>query len=75
MKPKKRVWNLGLPEGADKDQFLKIAFVIGNIYWFKRENSFILGTNFRITPLFQCGRGTCWKQTTFEVINHEAIRD
>jgi hypothetical protein len=25
---------------------------IGNVYWFKRENSFVLGTNFRITPLF-----------------------
>ncbi|MEO8532828.1 MAG: DNA primase [Flavobacterium sp.] len=67
---KKEFQILGLPEGADKDQFLTDRFCeIGNVYWFKRENSFIIGTNFRIIPLFHV-EGRADNKRLCEVINH-----
>lgn len=67
---KKEFQILGLPEGADKDQFLTDRFCeIGNVYWFKRENSFIIGTNFRIVPLFHV-EGRSDNKRLCEVINH-----
>ncbi|MEZ0182625.1 DNA primase [Flavobacterium oncorhynchi] len=67
---KKEFQILGLPEGADKDQFLKDRFCeVGNVYHFKRDNAFILGTNFRITPLFHV-EGRAENKRLCEVINH-----
>lgn len=67
---KKEFQILGLPEGADKDQFLRDRFCeIGNVYWFKRDNSFIIGTNFRITALFHV-EGRADNKRLCEVINN-----
>jgi len=60
----------GLPEGADKDQYLTDRFCeIGNMYWFNRGESFIIGTNFRIIPLFHV-EGRADNKRLCEVINH-----
>jgi hypothetical protein len=40
------------------------------VYWFKRENSFVLGTNFRITPLFML-EGRAENKRLCEVINNK----
>jgi DNA primase len=67
---KKEYQSLNLPEGADKDQYLTDRFCeIGNVYWFRRDNSFILGTNFRIIPLFHV-EGRADNKRLCEVINH-----
>jgi DNA primase len=61
---------LGLPEGANKDQYLEDRFCeIGNVYWFRRDNHFILGTNFRMVPLFHV-EGRADNKRLCEVINH-----
>ena len=66
---KKEFQVLGLPEGANKDQYLTDRFCeIGNVYWFKRENSFIIGTNFRMIPLFHV-EGRADNKRLCEVIN------
>ena len=46
--------DLGLPPGADFEEFKKYRFcTIGNSCWFQgRNGSFLKGTNYRITPLF-----------------------
>ena len=46
--------DLGLPPGADFEEFKKYRFcTIGNSCWFQgRSGSFFKGTNYRITPLF-----------------------
>lgn len=46
--------DLGLPPGADFDEFKNHRFcTIGNSCWFQNRNgSFFKGTNYRITPLF-----------------------
>ncbi|UOX32396.1 DNA primase [Flavobacterium sediminilitoris] len=46
--------DLGLPEGADFEEFKKFRFcTIENACWFQgRSGSFFKGTNYRITPLF-----------------------
>lgn len=68
---KKEFQVLGLPEGADKDQYLTDRFCeIGNVYWFKRENSFVVGTNFRITPLFHV-EGRADNKRLCEVVNNK----
>lgn len=67
---KKEYQVLGLPEGANKDQYLADRFCeIGNQYWFRRDNSFIVGTNFRITPLFHV-EGRADNKRLCEVVNH-----
>jgi DNA primase catalytic core len=44
---------LGLPKGADQEQFLKDRFcIVGNSYHFTKGNGFYQGTQFKITPLF-----------------------
>lgn len=66
---KKEFQVLGLPEGANKDQYLTDRFCeIGNVYWFKRENSFIIGTNFRMIPLFHV-EGRADNKRLCEVVN------
>ena len=47
-------FDLGLPEGADFEEFKNYRFcTIGNSCWFQNRNgSFFKGTNYRITPLF-----------------------
>lgn len=44
---------LGLPKGADYKQFLEKGYVTheNNVY-FRSKNSFVKGSNYRITPLF-----------------------
>jgi len=60
---------LGLPEGADKDQYLKDRFCeIGNAYWFRKEGGFMKGTNFRVVPLFHV-EGRMDNKRLCEVIN------
>ena len=46
--------DLGLPPGADFEEFKKYRFcTIGNSCWLQgRNGSFLKGTNYRITPLF-----------------------
>jgi DNA primase catalytic core len=45
--------HLGLPKGADKNQFMKDRFAIcGSTYFFQGKDGFFKGTNFKITPLF-----------------------
>jgi DNA primase len=67
---KKEFQSLNLPDGADKDQYLEDRFCeIGNVYWFRRDNHFILGTNFRIVPLFHV-EGRADNKRLCEVINH-----
>ena len=68
---KKEYEVLGLPEGADKDQYLKDRFcVIGNSYWFRKDNnSFIKGTNFRAEALFHID-GTRENKRLCEITNH-----
>lgn len=61
--------NLGLPAGADKDQYLKDRFCeIKNTYWFKKDSGFMVGTNFRIVPLFHV-EGRQENKRLCEVIN------
>ncbi len=44
---------LGLPKGADMDQYMKDRFAIaGNCYHFQGKDGFFKGTNFKMTPLF-----------------------
>lgn len=44
---------LGLPEGAEAEQFLKDRFCeIGNSYHFQSREGFFEGTNFKVDPLF-----------------------
>jgi DNA primase len=60
---------LGLPEGADKDQYLTDRFCeVKNTYWFKRDGGFMQGTNFRIIPLFHV-EGRQDNKRLCEVIN------
>lgn len=68
---KKEFQILGLPEGADKDQYLTDRFCeVGNVYWFRRENTFVLGTNFRMMPLFHV-EGRADNKRLCEVINNQ----
>lgn len=43
---------LGLPEGADHEQYLKDRFcIIKNQYWFTKGDGWFPGTQFRLTPI------------------------
>lgn len=60
---------LGLPEGADKDQFLRDRFcVVENAYWFRRDSNFMRGTNFRAEALFHV-EGRKENKRLCEIIN------
>lgn len=66
---KKEFEVLGLPEGADKDQYLTDRFCeIGNTYYFNDGNGFKKGTNFRMIPLFHV-EGRKDNKRLCEVIN------
>lgn len=66
---KKEYEVLGLPEGADKDQYLIDRFCeIGNTYYFNDGNGFKKGTNFRMIPLFHV-EGRKDNKRLCEVIN------
>lgn len=44
---------LGLPKGADMDQFLNDRFaVVDNTYYFQGKDGFFKGTNHKVNPLF-----------------------
>ncbi|WP_340074509.1 DNA primase [Leptobacterium sp. I13] len=61
--------HLGLPKGADKDQFVKDRFAVcGNTYFFQGNNGFFKGTNFKITPLFHI-YGRADNKRLCEVVN------
>ena len=60
---------LGLPEGADPEQFLKDRFAeVKNSYYFQSTNGFFQGTNFKITPLFHI-KGRKENKRLCEIIN------
>lgn len=60
---------LGLPEGADQEQFLKDRFcIVGNSYHFTKGDGFFQGTQFKITPLFHI-KGKKENKRLCEVIN------
>lgn len=62
---------LGLPKGADKEQYLKDRYCeIGNAYFFQGETGFFKGTNFKITPLFHV-EGKAENKRLFEMINED----
>lgn len=62
---------LGLPKGADKEQYLKDRYCeIGNSYHFQGETGFFKGTNFKITPLFHV-EGKAENKRLFEMINED----
>lgn len=43
---------LGLPEGADPEQYMKDKFcIIKNQYWFTKGDGWFPGTQFRLTPI------------------------
>ena len=45
--------NLGLPEGADPEQYLRDRFaIVGNSYYFSGKDGFFKGSNCKVTPLF-----------------------
>ncbi len=68
---KKEVQILGLPEGADKDQYLEDRFcVIGNAYYFHNGTGFFKGTNHRIEPLFHI-EGKSDNKRLCEIINEK----
>lgn len=61
---------LGLPEGADKDEYLKHRFCqIENTYWFNNGGTFYRGTNFRVEALFHV-EGRQDNKRLCEVINN-----
>lgn len=65
----KEVSLLGLPKGADPDQYLADRFCeIGNRYHFHNGTSFFVGTNFRMVPLFHV-EGKMDNKRLCEVIN------
>ena len=66
--------NLGLPEGADFDEFKTNRYcTIGNACWFQSSNgSFFKGTNFRITALFHVP-GVEKNKRICEVVNEQGI--
>lgn len=60
---------LGLPEGADQEQFLKDRFcIVNNSYHFTKGDGFFQGTQFKITPLFHI-KGKKENKRLCEVIN------
>ncbi|WP_417365967.1 DNA primase [Flavobacterium beibuense] len=69
---------LGLPEGANKDQYLEDLFCeIGNSYHFNNGNGFFLGTNFKVEPLFHV-KGKTDNKRLCEVTNtlgHKCLID
>jgi len=66
---KKELSILGLPAGADKDQYLEDRFCeIGNRYHFHNGQTFFAGTNFRMTALFHV-EGKMDNKRLCEVIN------
>lgn len=66
---KSTMQQLGLPEGADHEQFLKDRFCeVGNQYYFQGRNGFFPGTNCKITPLFHI-QGKRDNKRLCEVIN------
>jgi len=61
--------DLGLPEGADPEEFLKTGFcTIGNAYWFRSKDGFFMGTNYRVTPLFHVA-GNIENKRLCEIVN------
>lgn len=65
---------LGLPKGADYKQFLDKGYVTHeNNVFFRGKNSFIKGSNFRITPLFHV-YGKSENKRLCEVINDRGIK-
>lgn len=60
---------LGLPEGADQEQFLKDRFCeVGNSYYFTKGDGFFKGTQFKITPLFHI-KGRKENKRLCEIVN------
>lgn len=60
---------LGLPEGADLEQFIRDRFAeVGNQYYFRNKDSFFPGTNCKITPLFHI-KGKRDNKRLCEIIN------
>lgn len=52
-KGKETLQSLGLPKGADVDFYLQHRFcVVGNQYYFEKNNSFSPGTNWTLNPLY-----------------------
>ena len=65
---------LGLPKGSDYKQFLDKGYVTHeNNVFFRGKNSFIKGSNFRITPLFHV-YGKSENKRLCEVINDRGIK-
>ncbi|WP_064968040.1 DNA primase [Tenacibaculum ovolyticum] len=60
---------LGLPKGADHEQFLRDRFcIVGNAYHFTKGDGFFQGTQFKITPLFHI-KGKKENKRLCEVVN------
>src|SRR5690606_10034803 len=62
--------DLGLPKGADFEEFKKYRFcTIGNSCWFQgRSASFFKGTNYKIEPLFHID-GNVDNKRLCEIVN------
>lgn len=67
--------DLGLPAGADFEEFKKYRFcTIGNSCWFQgRSGNFFKGTNYKIMPLFHV-YGKNDNKRLCEVINEEGVK-
>jgi DNA primase catalytic core len=66
--------DLGLPEGADIQEFLAHKYVtVGNAIYFRGKEQFFKASNFKITPLFHIA-GMTENKRLVEVINEFGIK-
>jgi DNA primase len=66
--------DLGLPEGADLQEFLQHKYVtVGNSIYFRGKEQFFQATNFKITPLFHIA-GMAENKRLCELVNVYGIK-